>query len=142
MNKEITLDKFGTLKLFLDGQDCYWFGRVRNISPDHEVELTINVDNQGQSLKDQMELIAEFANNYGRLMITLYNYLHRSFALTGDNRSVDDLKKMYFLASVELRKDNKEWWIVLEPDSNVDVKYNVLPRFTVRDGRVAWSNIG
>ncbi|HBK88534.1 MAG: hypothetical protein U0289_06155 [Cyclobacteriaceae bacterium] len=141
MLKEITLDKFGTLKFFRKGKDHYWFGRVRNIFPDHEVELTIHVKDHEPPSTMQVNLIADFAQSHDKLMLMLYEYLHESFALAGDNRSVNDLRKMYFLSSVELKADNKEWWIVLEPGLNVDSKHNFLPRFTVREGRVTWSNL-
>jgi hypothetical protein len=141
MLKEITLDKFGTLKSFRKGKDHYWFGRVRNISPDHEVELTIHVKDQEPPSAMQVKLIADFAQSHNQLMLMLCEYLQESLLLAGDNRSVDDLRKMYFLSSVELKEDNKEWWIVLEPGFNVDPKHNFLPRFTVSDGRVTWSNL-
>jgi hypothetical protein len=139
--RQMTLDNFGTLTFFSNGQNCYWFGRVKNISPDNEVELTINVDGKDQSLTTQHNLIADFVVNYDRLTTILYNYLRKSFASTGDNKTIDDLRKMYILSSVELKKDNKDWWIVFEPTSNVETIYNFLPRFTLRDNTVTWSNL-
>jgi hypothetical protein len=137
----MTLDNFGTVKLLTKGQDYYWFGCVKNISPDNEIELTINVDDKDQPLTNQTKLISDLADNYDRLMTTLFNYMRNSFATTGDNKTVDDLKRMYFLAAVELKKDNKDWWIVFEPMFDVETIYNFFPRFTVRDMEVTWSNL-
>ncbi len=136
----MTLGNFGTLKLLTKGQDYYWFGRVKNISPDNEVELTINVNDKDQSLTKQTKLISDLADNYDYLMTMLYDYMRTSFARTGDNKTVDNLKQMYFLTAVELKKDNQDWWIVLEP-FDVETIYNFFPRFTVRDMKVTWSNL-
>ena len=138
----MTLDNFGTVKLLTKGQDYYWFGRVKNISPDNEVELTINVDGKDQPLTNQAKLISDLADNYDRLMTMLYDYIQGSFATTGDRKTIEDLKKMYFLTAVELKKDNKDWWIVLEPMFDVETIYNHFLRFTVRDMKITWSNLG
>ncbi|HTJ50651.1 MAG TPA: hypothetical protein VL443_14415 [Cyclobacteriaceae bacterium] len=138
MKQQIILDNFGTLQLFLEGQDYYWFGNVKNISPDNKVELTINVDTRDKELTTQTKLISDLAGRYDKLMTMLYGYIRDSF--TKDNKTTDELKKMYFLTDVELKKNNKDWWIVLEPMPDVETIYNHFLRFTVSDDSVTWSN--
>ena len=63
------------------------------------------------------------------------------FSATGDDKTIQELRQMYFLTAVELKKDNKDWWIVLEPALDVDPIYDHFLRFTVRDGTITWSNL-
>jgi hypothetical protein len=140
--KELILNNFGTVQLFSEGKGYYWFGVVKNISSDNGVELKINIEDKDDPLTNQTKLISDLMDNHERLMTILYDCIRSSFAKTGDKKTLEELKKMYFLAGVELKKDNKDWWIVFEPTFDVETIYNHFLRFTVRDMKVTWSNLG
>ena len=142
IKQQVVLDNFGTLHLFSTKQGYYWFGRVKNIAPDYDcVELTINIDHKDQPLTKQKELIKQFADNYSKIMTILYDHMRSSFAKIGNTKTIEDLKNLYFLSSVELKKDNEDWWIVFEPKHGADSSYNFLPRFTLNNMKVKWSNM-
>ncbi len=48
----------------------------------------------------------------------------------------EELKKMYFLSSIDLKRDKLEFWIVLEPEHLVDTTFNFFPRFTIKNNEI------
>ena len=130
----------GKLKLHKGRNGCSWFGRV-NLSISHSlIELTIEVVNENEPSGEQIQLIKEFENNWETLSDKLFEYMTESFRDSKWEKDKDDLKKMYYLSAIDLKKDTSEWWIVMEPDFNVVTIFNFLPRFTVRNSKIIWSN--
>ncbi|WP_125185358.1 hypothetical protein [Botryobacter ruber] len=121
-------------------RDKEWFGNVDNISPDNKVELSIFVDNDRQDISDKIILVEQFACDYDIIMEKLYQLAYLKYKDTKWEKPQNEIKKMYFLAGVNLKSDNKTWWLVLEPNFNIDSIYNHFLRFTMVDREIVWTN--
>jgi hypothetical protein len=134
----MTIEFLGDINF--NSKDNEWFGRVNNISPDNKVELSICVDNKEQSITDKIELVKQFATDYNTIMADLYDLAYKKYKDTQHQKSVEEIKQMYFLTAVVLKKDNKTWWLTLEPYSNVTSIYDHFLRFTMLDRKITWAN--
>lgn len=139
--EEIQIDGHGRLSLRSFLADWEWFGRLKNISPDNEVEVSVEVKDNCPLTEGQIEQIQIFISKYNSLMTLLFEHMQTSFEKTNDIKTIDQLRKMYFLSALSLQKNGQEWWVVFEPAFDVKSIYNFLPRFTVKDMTVIWSNL-
>jgi hypothetical protein len=134
----MTIEPFGEIEF--KSKDKEWFGLVNNICPDNKVELIISVDNEHQSLIDKIELIKKFAADYESIIVDLYDLAYKKYKDTLYEVTREEIEHMYFLTAVNLKNDNKTWWLVLEPDFNVGSVYNHFLRFTMEDRKIIWAN--
>lgn len=88
-----------------------------------------------------MESVERLALAVDAIVENLFVYLYVSLAKTPYSRPLEQLKQMYFLTAVELKADNHEWWMTLEPNYDVPTIYNFFPRYTIKDGEIVWSNL-
>jgi len=134
----MTLEPFGNIEF--KKRDKEWFGLVDNICPNNKVELRISVDNIDLNLNDKIELVKKFAADYKTIVADLYDLAYNKYKDTAFKVTMKEIEKMYFLTAVNLKEDNKTWWLTLEPDFNVTSIYNQFLRFTMQDRKVIWAN--
>lgn len=134
----MTIEPFG--KIEFNKRDKEWFGLVDNICPDNKVELCISVDNINEDLNDKIELIKKLATDYVTIVSDLYDLTYKKYKGTEFEVTREEIEKMYFLAAVNLKEDNKTWWLVLEPNFNVTSIYNHFLHFTMLDRNIIWAN--
>lgn len=134
----MTIEPFG--KIEFNKRDKEWFGLVDNICPDNKVELSISVDNINEELNDKIELVKKLATDYVTIVRDLYDLAYKKYKDTEFEVTREEIEKMYFLTAVNLKEDNKTWWLVLEPNFNVTSIYDHFLRFTMLDRKIIWAN--
>lgn len=132
--------KFGYFCESPNQQDKEWFGRVDNVSPDNKVELSICVDDEHEDLTEKIVLVKKFAADYHTIIENIYRVAYIKYKDTKWEKPLDGIKRMYFLTGVNLKSDNKTWWLVLEPTFDVESIYNHFLRFTMVDREIVWAN--
>lgn len=132
------IEPFGELKYNSDEKQ--WFGIVKNISPANEIELALEVEKIDQDLNEKFEIIRGFVKDIDSITSALFEFVRKNYFLNS-NKTIDEIKQMYFLTAITLKNDNKSWWLVLEPSFNVETPYNHFLRFTFANGKLVWSNI-
>ncbi|TBO40935.1 hypothetical protein [Pedobacter kyonggii] len=132
------IEPFG--QLTYNRQDKAWFGEVSNIHPNNNVELSISAETENQQIDDKVELVKKLASDYDAIIANLQHLIFRRFENTNFEKSLDDIKRMYDLVAVDLKSDNKTWWLVMQPDINVTSLYNHYQRFTMVDREIIWAN--
>lgn len=118
-----------------------WKVTTQNISPENSVELSLCVTNKDENIDQKIDLVKEFSNNYDEIMCILYQFIFQKYSQTKFNKSIEELRRMYFLSGVSLKKDNNTWWVILEPSYDVETIYNHFLRFTMVDKKIIWSNL-
>jgi len=134
----MTIEPFG--KLEFNKKSKEWFGLVNNICPNNQVELSISVENPDQEIVDKIELVKNFADNYETIAADLYELAYKKYKDTEFEVTRKEIEKMYFLIAVDLKNDNRTWWLTLEPNFDVASSYNHFLRFTLQDRKVIWAN--
>jgi len=134
----MTIEAFGNIEF--NKRNKEWFGLVDNICPDNKVELSISVDNIDQDLNEKIELVKKFAADYEVIVADLYDLAYKKYKDTEFEVTREEIEKMYFLTAVNLKADNRTWWLVLEPDFNVTSIYDHFLRFTMSDRKIIWAN--
>ncbi|ARS41160.1 hypothetical protein CA265_16460 [Sphingobacteriaceae bacterium GW460-11-11-14-LB5] len=137
-SKSIIVEPFG--RLIYNRKDKKWFGVVPNLHPDHNIELSIGTESQDQQIDDKVELVKKLASDYDAIIASLQYLIFKRFKNTNFEKSLDEIKEMYYLISVDLKPDNKTWWLVMEPDFKVASIYNHYQRFTMVDREIVWAN--
>ncbi len=132
------IEPFGNIEF--NKRDKEWFGLVDNICPNNKVELSISVNRLDQNLDDKIELVKKLASDYENIVNELYDLAYKKYKDTEFEVTRKEIEKMYFLTSVNLKEDNKTWWLVLEPNFNVISIYNHFLRFTMLDRKIVWAN--
>lgn len=132
------VEPFG--ELHYHQKDKEWFGCVDNICPDSKVELSICVDNERQDLSLKIDLVKGLARDYDAVKEKLHELTYIKYKNTEWEKSLDEIKRMYFLAGVSLKEDNRTWWLVLEPVFDVTSIYNHFLRFTMVERKIVWAN--
>ena len=138
--KSFDLDGFGKLYLNHDKTGFFWFGNVQNVIKENLVELTIEAESDKEPNPAQIESINELIKNKSVVEESVLQYMEDSFRGSKWERSKRELAAMYYLSAITLKR-NQDWWIVFEPNGNVETIFNFFPRFTIRDYKVEWSNI-
>ena len=134
----MTIEPFGNINF--KSKDQEWFGLVDNIAPNNKVELIISADDSNQDISDKIESVKQFAIDYNSVMTSLYELAYQKYKNSQWEKTLDEIKEMYFLTAVSLKDDNKTWWLVLEPDFKVETIYNHFLRFTMVDRKIVWAN--
>ena len=129
---------FGNIEF--KSKDKEWFGLMDNITPNNKVELTISAEDSNQDISDKIESVQQFAVDYNSVMENLYELAFQKYKNSQGEKTLNEIKEMYFLSSVSLKADNKTWWLVLEPECRVDAIYNHFLRFTMIDRKIVWAN--
>ncbi len=129
---------FGNIEF--KSKDKEWFGLVENLTPNNKVELTISAEDSNQDISDKIENVQQFAVDYNSVMENLYELAFQKYKNSQWEKTLNEIKEMYFLSAVSLKADNKTWWLVLEPESRVDTIYNHFLRFTMIDRKIVWAN--
>lgn len=133
--RSVTIPLIGTL--FSQPGTNALFGRVDTITPNNEVELSVDPVNGTELSEEQIRLLQELPNDYNYYMEMLCTYLEVAF----EEFSLETIKQMYFLAAIELKKYNSEWHFTLEPGPNVPSVYDHFQRFTIVNKMITWSNV-
>ena len=134
----MTIEPFGNIEF--NKRDKEWFGLVDNICPNNKVELNISVNNVDHDLDDKLELVKKMAADYETIVADLYDPAYKKYKDTEFDVTRNEIEKMYFLTAVNLKEDNRTWYLVLEPDNNVPSIYNHFLRFTMLDRKIIWAN--
>lgn len=135
------LAEYGKLKLNKNRNGFEWFGRVNMPISKASIELTIEVENQNEPSNEQIELINEFEKRWQTTSHKLFEYMEECFRDSKWEKDKNELQKMYLLSSIDLKRENFEWWIVMEPEFDVTSIFNFLPRFTLKNDEIIWSNL-
>lgn len=136
--QRMTIEPFGNINY--QSRDKQWFGLVDNISPNNKVELAISADDSIKDISEKIESIKQFAIDYDSVMKILYELAYQKYKNSQWEKTLDEIKEMYFLTSVSLKEDSKTWWLVLEPDFKAEPIYNHFLRFTMIDRKIIWPN--
>lgn len=121
-------------------KDREWFGQVNAFSSINAVELTVEGDPDPASLAPKLALVSELAAEAETLLEQLYQLAYRKYQGTPWAKPLAEIRTMYFLSGVTLKRDNTTWWFVLEPEFSVETIYNHLLRFTRVNGEIVWVN--
>ena len=140
-DSDFPIEGVGILRLNKIDNQYFWFGRISKIVNELELELSIEVDEKIPPSQEQVELVIEFLHNKNRLEELIFNYLEESFRGSKWEKKREELEKMYYISAIELKRNGTDFWVVLEPDIYVESIFNFLPRFTITDYRIAWSNV-
>ncbi len=138
---QFDLAEYGQLKLNKNQNGFEWFGRVNMPISKASIELTIEVENQNEPSSEQIELIREFEKRWQTTSYKLFEYMEECFRDSKWEKDKNELQNMYFLSAIDLKRENFEWWIVLEPEFDVTSIFNFLPRFTLKNDEIVWSNL-
>jgi hypothetical protein len=134
----MTIEPFGSINY--QSRDKEWFGFVDNIAPNNKIELAISADDSIKDISEKIESIKQFAIDYNSVMKILYELAYQKYKNSQWEKTLDEIKEMYFLTALSLKEDNKTWWLVLEPDFKVETIYNHFLRFTMVDRKIVWAN--
>lgn len=121
-------------------QDRHWFGRVNGICSGHLVELTLEVAHDRESVEHKLALVRELVPDVEAVLEQLYRLAYQKYRGTKWERPLADMNRAYFLSSVTLKSDNTTWWLVLEPEFDVESVYNHFLRFTMVGREIVWAN--
>ncbi|MES2616805.1 MAG: hypothetical protein V4613_02945 [Bacteroidota bacterium] len=132
------IEPFGNIEF--NKRDKEWFGLVTNICPNKKVELSISVENIDQDIYDKIEVVKKLAADYDTIVAKLYDFAYKKYKDTEFEVTKKEIEKMYFLTAVNLKEDNKTWWLTLEPDPNVTSIYDHFLRFTMQERKIVWAN--
>ncbi|MBX7155883.1 MAG: hypothetical protein U0Y96_00325 [Candidatus Kapaibacterium sp.] len=134
----MTIEPFGNIEF--SKRDKEWFGLVDNICPNNKVELSISVENVDEVITDKIELVKQLADDYETVVANLYDLAYKSYKDGDYEVTREEIEKMYFLTAVNLKEDNRTWWLVLEPYPKVISIYDHFLRFTMLDRKIIWTN--
>ncbi|MBD0404511.1 hypothetical protein [Flammeovirga sp. EKP202] len=138
---QFDLAEYGILNLDKNRNGFAWFGRINTSISKVSIELTIEVENQKEPSNEQIDLIKEFEKRWEITSRKLFEHMEECFRDSKWEKDKNELQKMYFLSAIDLKRDNSEWWIVMEPEFDVTSIFNFLPRFTLKDYEIIWSNL-
>lgn len=135
----IEFSPFGKLTLQDNGRK--WFGLLSGVVPENQVEISIETQADDPALEEKMSNLRSFIENLPQHVERLFEFVHSQFSGGMQEKSLGDLKEMYFLVAIELKSDCKTFWVVLEPGLNVTSIHNHFLRFTIVRDEIGWSNI-
>ncbi len=135
------LSTYGSLKLGKDRKGYFWEGIVQFPNLDDKIELAIEVEDENEPTKEHVEMINGFMENWERVQDDLLTHLALNFKNSIWSKSKAELREIYFLSSIELKRNKEEFWLVFEPNFNVESIFNILPRFTIRNKKIICSNV-
>lgn len=125
---------------YYNKQDDCWIGNVDCIDLQGSFDLAIKTINENEPTFEQVLETQKFVSNYNLLILLLWKYFEIAFNNDVASVNCESIKQMYFLSRAELLSNNIEWRVTLEPNFNVPTIYNFLPRFTIINNEIVWSN--
>ncbi len=134
------IEPYGTLYLSNDGGPN-WFGDVKLSMLNRNIELDIEVKGQEHPSDEQLKAFMEFEQKWPSLEDYLYSYMEKLFSSTAWEKDRYELKSMYYLGAITITHNTNQLLVVLEPEDDVPSIFNFLPRFTLRDFKISWSNM-
>jgi hypothetical protein len=138
------LDRFLELRIMrveqlrYNTRDHQWFGLVNDLYPGQAVELTLEGDQEG--LTSKMTRVRALAADAAAIVERLHGLAYRKYQGTAWAKPLAEIRAMYFLSAVTLKSDNTTWWLVLEPEFNLETIYNQFLRFTMVNREIVWAN--
>ena len=135
------LKGFDTFRLKRDYAGNYWFGIADTTDQESPIELILETNDDEESSDKQLKSLIDFSQKIEELEDKIFQYMEDAYRGSHWERTKEELKKMYFLISLTLKRDSEDWWIVLEPQDDVPTIFNHFQRFTIRDNQIVWSNI-
>jgi len=121
--------------------ETFWKTEYNATLSNPQLELIISVNDQTFPTYLQISKLKEVLSSFAELEEMLYNYISKSYSKAGEIFSVVELKKMYFISAVDVKSNNMEFWVVLEPFPEVENIYDHMIRFTISDMQITWSNL-
>lgn len=137
----LNLEGFGLLIFNTDKSGNEWVWKVQNISKNYTVELSIEVEGNSTPSSNQENSVKQFFDSIETVEQVIFEYIHDCFKGTKWQRTEEDLKNMYYLSAITLKSDNADIWVTLEPQIDVPTIFNFLPRLTLRNNEIVWSNL-
>ncbi|MBO2007890.1 hypothetical protein J4E00_02430 [Siccationidurans soli] len=113
---------------------------MNTFSSVNAVVLTVEGDPDAASLAPKLALVRELAAEVNPLLEQLYQLAYRKYEGTPWVKPLAEIRTMYYLFGVTLKRDNTTWWFVLEPEFSVETIYNHVLRFTRVNGAITWAN--
>ena len=129
------------IELKFSKRDNTWEGKIKTIYSEIPVDVFLEVENEHENINEQVKIITTFFNEYEDFSPSFYQLIFKQYSESTFQKSIEEIRRMYFLSSVGLKKDNITCWVVLEPSFEVASIYNHFMRFTVHNKEVVWSNI-
>ncbi len=129
------------LYLEKDRSEYSWVGSMMMPFSNAQFELTIEVENKSEPSKKQINSIKNLRDNWENIGIRLFAFMSNCYQDTKWEKDKEELKNMYHLSAVELKLNETELWIVLEPEIHLSSIFNFFPRFTLKNNEIIWSNI-
>ncbi|AGC78023.1 hypothetical protein LX97_03113 [Nonlabens dokdonensis] len=140
-NPEFILANYGKLQLHKNKTEFEWSGLIKMPISKALIELTIEVEDQNVPSNKQIKQIQEFEKRWKSINDKLFQYMEECYRDSKWEKTKSELQTMYFLSAINLKKENFEWWIVLEPEFDVTTNFNFFPRFTLKNDEIIWCNL-
>jgi hypothetical protein len=136
-SRSIVIPSIGILHYLTWPEESFWMGDVNTIVP-NEIELRIETYNNSDPTEVQIELIQQLPSDCPYYMDICYAYLDEAY----EKFSLEEIKKMYFLAAIELGRGNNRLTFTLEAYPFVNHKYDHFKYFTIVDKIITSATIG
>jgi|GEM_PF-3321077 len=133
----ITISHVGTFHYYCEREREYWFAISDSIVAMNKVEFSIDTHSKKPPTTQQIIRLEEIVDNVNGYKELLYNHLKAAH----DELSLEDIRKMYLLAAIEIKIDCNEVRFTLEANPTNPSIYDGFKRFTVLDKEVIWSNV-
>ena len=109
-------------------------------SQTNPIEVSICVTSRKQYINPLLKSMGDMLIVLPELLERLLHEVYKSFKGTIYEKTPEEVRLMYSLASIELKDDNKTFWLVLEPGDVASI-FNHFWRFTMVEGKLTWSNL-
>ncbi|WP_428330191.1 hypothetical protein [Mucilaginibacter sp.] len=129
----------GEFSLLTQPNSKFWFCNFKCYSSSYSIELSIETIDSCEPSEQQINAIKAIPEKHDAIVLFLLNHLKEEYKK--EELTIEKLSEMYYLMAITLKPDGKEWWYVLEPDTNTPSKLNHMIRFTVIEDQITWCNI-
>jgi hypothetical protein len=117
-----------------------WFGLVNDLSTVNAVELTVEGEQDPAGLAPKLALVRKLAADADAVLEQLHQLAYQKYQNTPWAKPLAEIRTMYCLSGVTLKRDNTTWWLVLEPAFNAGAIYDHFLRFTMVNREIVWAN--
>ncbi|MFT5647238.1 MAG: hypothetical protein ACI976_001927 [Aureispira sp.] len=90
---------------------------------------------------DQIEILLTLSENIQNLKQVLFIYMLEAFKKAKFEITVEDIQKTFYLSAIELKRNKEDIWVVLEHNGISSDISNFIPRFTIKNQKIVWSNV-
>ena len=108
----IDFSPFGELTSQNNGRE--WFERLSGVVPENSVEISIETQAKDAALNEKISKLRAFVEELPQHIERLFEFIQAQFS-ERQEKTLRELKEMYFLAAIELKSDCKTFWVVLLP---------------------------